>query len=276
MNLSLKWMVCLMGCLGVAGCATLEEYTGLDLGGTGGGGVIRNLNFVSTEQEVELGQQFSAEVEKEARILKSRPPELCLIDRRQSWRVSPRQDVPAIQVIDAGYGERLCMPGNLCMSTGLMKICSNGRNSPPSWPMKSPTLRPNTMGNDDAPDGHGDDRAGGVGRIRASPRWPATVHHGRCRAFQPDAGKRAGQHGHGYSVPRRVSAGRDGGVHEQTARRGQKQGGKVAADFRHPQRKNARHCCRSCSSTRRPNGRAGRMGKTGTLKRSCPVCRRDR
>lgn len=129
MNLGMKWMICVMGCLGIGGCATLEEYTGLDLGGSGGGGVIRNLNFISTEQEVALGQQFSAEVEKGARILENPALQdyVASIGVRLA-RVAPRQDVPyGFKVIDApDTVNAFALPGGyMYVYTGLLKICSN-------------------------------------------------------------------------------------------------------------------------------------------------------
>ncbi|NLV44411.1 MAG: M48 family metalloprotease [Candidatus Hydrogenedentes bacterium] len=116
--------------LGMAGCATLEEYTGLSLGGgVGGGGLITNLNLVSTEQEIQLGQQFSSEIEKDAVLLANPALQQYVADiGRRLSSMAPRQDVPyGFKVIDASDTvNAFALPGGyMYIYTGLMKLCSN-------------------------------------------------------------------------------------------------------------------------------------------------------
>lgn len=124
-------MLFLMSGLLFGGCATLEEYTGLDLGTGGGtgGGLITNLNLVSTEQEIQIGQQFSAEIEKQEKILDA--PALQEYISGVGARLvqaAPRQDVPyGFKVIDApDTVNAFALPGGyMYVYTGLMKVCSN-------------------------------------------------------------------------------------------------------------------------------------------------------
>jgi len=101
-----------------AGCATME-----------GGGGLGSFNILSTEQEITLGKQVTAEVEKEAKI----HPDAALqayvqgIGARLA-RVSPRQDVSyAFKVIDApDTVNAFALPGgNMYVYTGLMRLCEN-------------------------------------------------------------------------------------------------------------------------------------------------------
>lgn len=115
----------------LCGCATLEEYTGLSLGGSSGsgGGVISNLNFVSTEKEIKLGQEFSQEIEKEAVLLNNPAMSQYVSEVGQRLSaVAPRQDVPySFKVIEAPETiNAFALPGGyMYVYTGLMKLCSN-------------------------------------------------------------------------------------------------------------------------------------------------------
>ncbi len=117
----------LLAVVGVSGCATLEEYTGISTGG--GGGLISNLNLISTEKEVQLGQQFSSEVEKEEPLLDN--PAMQQYVSEVGMRLAqkaPRQDVPyGFTVIDApDTVNAFALPGGyMYIYTGLMKICEN-------------------------------------------------------------------------------------------------------------------------------------------------------
>lgn len=118
----------LLACLSIAGCATLEDYTGIRVGG-GEGGLITNLNLVSTEKEIQLGQQFSTEVEKEEPLLNDPALQRYVseIGERLTQK-APRQDVPyGFKVIDApDTVNAFALPGGyMYVYTGLMKLCDN-------------------------------------------------------------------------------------------------------------------------------------------------------
>ncbi|HOC68476.1 MAG TPA: M48 family metallopeptidase [Candidatus Hydrogenedentes bacterium] len=115
-----------LACLTVAGCATLEEYTGLS---AGGGSLVTNLNLVSTEKEVQLGQQFSTEVEKEEPLLNN-PAMQHYVEEvgGRLAKVAPRQEVSySFKVIDApDTVNAFALPGGyMYIYTGLMKLCDN-------------------------------------------------------------------------------------------------------------------------------------------------------
>ena len=117
-----------LACLSIAGCATLEEYTGIS-GTGGGGGLITNLNLVSTDKEVQLGQQFSAEVEKEEPLLNN-PAIQQYVEEvgGRLARYSPRQEISySFKVINApDTVNAFALPGGyMYLYTGLMKLCAN-------------------------------------------------------------------------------------------------------------------------------------------------------
>lgn len=97
----------------LAGCATFE-------GGP--------LNLLSTEQEVELGKQLAAEIEKQEKLLED--------DEIQAYvgrtggrlsRVSTRQDLEnTFKVIDSPDINAFALPGgNMYVYSGLMRLCGN-------------------------------------------------------------------------------------------------------------------------------------------------------
>lgn len=104
----------------VAGCATMEDGSASGLG---------SFNILSTQQEIALGKQVTAEVEKEAKL----HPDAALqayvqgIGARLA-RVSPRQDVAySFKVIDApDTVNAFALPGgSMYVYTGLMRLCEN-------------------------------------------------------------------------------------------------------------------------------------------------------
>ncbi len=102
------------------GCATLDG---------GGGGFMANLNLLSTNEEIQLGQQFSVEVEQQEAVLNNDVVQgyVTQIGSRLS-AVSPRRDVPySFKVIDApDTVNAFALPGGyMYVYTGLMKICEN-------------------------------------------------------------------------------------------------------------------------------------------------------
>lgn len=101
----------------VSGCATVE----------GGGGP--RINLLSTQDEIALGTQLSAEVEKQERVLDN--PAIQAYVQGIGARVSrnaPRQDVPYVfTVIDNPTTvNAFALPGgHMYVYTGLMKLCEN-------------------------------------------------------------------------------------------------------------------------------------------------------
>ncbi|HDP35405.1 MAG TPA: peptidase M48 [Candidatus Hydrogenedentes bacterium] len=106
-------MVCCVG------CATLGES----------GGFLTNINLLSTSEEVQLGQRFAVEVEKQEPVHPD--AELQAYVREIGARlagVSPRQDVAhTFTVIDApDTVNAFALPGGYTYYyTGLMKICES-------------------------------------------------------------------------------------------------------------------------------------------------------
>jgi len=101
--------------IALTGCETLE------------GG--QSFNLLSTEQEVELGKQVSAEVEKQEKMLDDAAIQAYVgqIGQRLA-RVSSRQDIAyTFKVFDApDTVNAFALPGgNMYIYTGLMKICQN-------------------------------------------------------------------------------------------------------------------------------------------------------
>lgn len=100
------------------GCATMGE-----------GGFLTNLNMVSTQEEVQLGQRFAVEVEKQEKVHPD--PELQAYVRevgQRIARVAPRQDVAfTFSVIDApDTVNAFALPGGYTYYyTGLMNICES-------------------------------------------------------------------------------------------------------------------------------------------------------
>ena len=100
------------------GCATMGE-----------GGFLANLNMVSTQEEVQLGQRFAVEVEKQEKVHSD--PELQAYVRevgQRIARVAPRQDVTfTFSVIDApDTVNAFALPGGyIYYYTGLMNICES-------------------------------------------------------------------------------------------------------------------------------------------------------
>lgn len=101
-----------------AGCATLEE-----------GGVFSNLNLISTQEEVELGERFAAEVEKQEAVSTDAALQAYVREvGARIARVAPRQDIPyTFTVIDApDTVNAFALPGgHTYFYTGLMKVCEN-------------------------------------------------------------------------------------------------------------------------------------------------------
>lgn len=101
-----------------AGCATLGE-----------GGFLTNINMLSTPEEVELGQRFALEVEKQEKLHPD--PELQAYVREVGQRiaaVAPRRDINfTFGVIDApDTVNAFALPGGYTYYyTGLMKICES-------------------------------------------------------------------------------------------------------------------------------------------------------
>lgn len=107
------------------GCATLD---GPVAGGSGGGPLLPR-NLLSTEDEIALGGQISAEVEKQERVLGD--PALQQYVREIGARIArnaPRQDVPyTFTVIDNPTTvNAFALPGgHMYIYTGLLKLCEN-------------------------------------------------------------------------------------------------------------------------------------------------------
>ncbi len=97
-----------------AGCLTLEG---------------EQFNMLSTPQEVQLGQQVAAQIEKDEKILND-PALQAYVSQigERLARVSPRQDIAyAFKVIDApDTVNAFALPGGyMYLYTGLMKLCEN-------------------------------------------------------------------------------------------------------------------------------------------------------
>lgn len=109
---------CVLASVLQTGCATMGE-----------GGFLSNLNMVSTQEEVQLGQRFAVEVEKQEKVHPD--PELQAYVREVGQRiasVAPRQDVAfTFSVIDApDTVNAFALPGGYTYYyTGLMNICEN-------------------------------------------------------------------------------------------------------------------------------------------------------
>jgi len=93
------------------------------------GVLLRNLNMLSTEEEIELGKQMSVEVEKQEKVLDD-PEVQAYVDRigKRLARVAPRRDVAyGFKVIDnPDVVNAFSLPGGfMYIYTGLMKICAN-------------------------------------------------------------------------------------------------------------------------------------------------------
>ncbi len=108
------WGVLMLG----MGCATLEQE-----------GLLTRLNLLSTSEEVQLGERFAAEVEKQETV---HPDEALQAYVREVGarlaRVAPRQDVRySFTVIDApDTVNAFALPGgHTYYYTGLMKLCEN-------------------------------------------------------------------------------------------------------------------------------------------------------
>lgn len=119
MRTSLCFLVAVFPCLLLTGCMTM----------TAPDGSRAKLNLLSTEQEVELGRQVSAEVEKEEKLLADQDIQAYVrgIGERLA-RVSTRLDVQyTFKVIDApDTVNAFALPGGfMYIYTGLMKICDN-------------------------------------------------------------------------------------------------------------------------------------------------------
>ena len=101
-------------CATLMGCAIFQQI---------------QLNLLSPEQEIKLGQQVSAEVERQEKLLDNAEVQAYVreIGRRLA-AVSPRQDVQyTFKVIDApDKVNAFALPGGfMYVYTGLMRICEN-------------------------------------------------------------------------------------------------------------------------------------------------------
>ena len=107
----------------LCGCETLG------LGTTGDGGGLKSLNILSTQEEIKLGQECSAEVEKTEPLLNNPAVQTYvagIADRLA--RVATRTDVTySVKVIDKpDTVNAFALPGGfMYVYTGLMKICEN-------------------------------------------------------------------------------------------------------------------------------------------------------
>jgi len=112
----------------VAGCMTLEE--GGPVGAVGDSQTTRPaLNLLSTQQEVQLGAEMSAEVEKQEKVLNDPAIQAYVTEiGNRLARVSTRQDVKyTFKVIDnPKVVNAFALPGGyMYVYTGLMRICDN-------------------------------------------------------------------------------------------------------------------------------------------------------
>lgn len=110
--------------LSVSGCESLGGF-----GGSGGSGFLGQLNLLSTQEEVALGQQFAVQIEDSEKILDNPAIQnyVAEIGKRLA-AAAPRQDVPyAFKVIDApDTVNAFALPGGyMYIYTGLMKTCAN-------------------------------------------------------------------------------------------------------------------------------------------------------
>lgn len=107
----------------LCGCETLG------LGTVGDGGGLKSLNILSTQEEIKLGQECSAEVEKTEPLLNNPAVQAYvagIADRLA--RVATRTDVTySVKVIDKpDTVNAFALPGGfMYVYTGLMKICEN-------------------------------------------------------------------------------------------------------------------------------------------------------
>ncbi len=89
---------------------------------------IGKLNMVSEEQEIEMGQQFSQEIEKELTLIKD-PEVVAYVDRlgQSLARVSKRNNIPyKIQVVDTDEVNAFAIPGGwLYVNRGLIEQAAN-------------------------------------------------------------------------------------------------------------------------------------------------------
>lgn len=115
------FFVMIVTALTLSGCETLE--------GTAGSGFFNQINLLSTQQEVSLGQQFSVQIEESEKVL-NHPAIQNYVSEigKKLIAVSPRQDVPySFKVIDApDTVNAFALPGGyMYIYTGLLKTCSN-------------------------------------------------------------------------------------------------------------------------------------------------------
>ena len=101
-----------------AGCVTMDE-----------GGFLSNLNLISTSEEVQLGQQFAVEVEKQEPVHPDAALQAYLREiGNRLMSAAPRQDVAySFTVMDApDTVNAFALPGGYTyVYTGLMKICES-------------------------------------------------------------------------------------------------------------------------------------------------------
>lgn len=104
-----------------SGCMTFD--------GMGDGGFLGRLNLLSTSEEIQLGQQFAAQIEAQEPVLEDAAMQSYVADiGRRLAAVAPRRDVPySFKIIDApDTVNAFALPGGyIYVYTGLMKICDN-------------------------------------------------------------------------------------------------------------------------------------------------------
>jgi len=101
----------------------------LTAGSAYAGALLRDLNMLSTEEEIELGKQMSLEVEKQEKVLEDQDIQ-AYVDRigKRLTRVAPRKDVTySFEVVNnPDVVNAFSLPGGfMYIYTGLMKICTN-------------------------------------------------------------------------------------------------------------------------------------------------------